>query len=88
MNPVQNKFSLQQVDIKRYLLNVKRQTCPYPQLLTFRAINALSPGDTLEVHLDNPPSVRDIPSALRGKGYNVVEPKKTGDGSWIIIVTV
>jgi TusA-related sulfurtransferase len=56
--------------------------------LTFRAIDALSPGDTLEVHLDNPPSVKGIPPALRGQGYTVEEPKKTGDGSWIITVTV
>jgi TusA-related sulfurtransferase len=88
MNPAQGGCAPQQVGVNRYLLNVKRQTCPYPHLLTCRAIDALSPGDTLEVHLDNPPSVRDIPPALRSRGYDVDDPKETGDGTWIITVTV
>ncbi|NIM46465.1 MAG: hypothetical protein GTO54_12745, partial [Nitrososphaeria archaeon] len=59
------------MDEKRYSLDVRGGVCPYPQLLTTRTLSQLNTGDTLEVTLDNPPSVKDIPPALEKKGYKV-----------------
>ena len=52
-----------------YTIDVTGLACPYPQLLVQSALEDLSPDDVLEVVLDNPPSVRDVPEALRKRGY-------------------
>jgi TusA-related sulfurtransferase len=52
-----------------YSIDVTGLACPYPQLLAQSALEDLSPEDVLEVVLDNPPSVRDVPEALRKRGY-------------------
>jgi TusA-related sulfurtransferase len=54
-----------------YKLDVRGLTCPYPQLLVVRSLNKLYPGDLLEVILDNPPSVKDIPPVIEAKGCSV-----------------
>lgn len=71
MVDAESKFSLRKIDEKRYALDARGFVCPYPQLLVMRALNALSSDEILEVTLDNPPSVRDIPPALEEKGYEV-----------------
>jgi TusA-related sulfurtransferase len=53
-----------------------------------RAIQTLSPDDVLEILLDNPPSVRDIPIALRKQGYEVADPVRTEHGAWKIELTL
>jgi TusA-related sulfurtransferase len=52
-----------------------------------RAIQSLSPDDVLEVLLDNPPSVRDIPLALRKQGHGVTDPVRTEHDAWKIELT-
>lgn len=83
-----NQFTVQRIGEHRYLLDVKGQNCPYPELLTMRAIQTLSTDDVLEVLLDNPPSVRDIPVALRKKGYGVTDPVRTEHDAWKIELTL
>lgn len=68
-------------------MDVRGQNCPYPELLTMRAIQSLSPDDVLEVLLDNPPSVRDIPLALRKQGHGVTDPVRTEHDAWKIELT-
>lgn len=67
----ENKFQVQKTGEKSYKLDVRGLVCPYPQLLVTRALNNLSTDDALEVILDNPPSVRDIPPVIERKGYKV-----------------
>ena len=52
-----------------YTIDVTGLACPYPQLLAQSALEDLSSDDVLEVVLDNPPSVRDLPEALGKRGY-------------------
>lgn len=85
---MEEKFTLRKVGEKRYLLDVRGGVCPYPQLLTLRALGELNQGDVLEVLLDNPPSVRDIPPALERKGYKVSEVLSMEKGVWKVIVTL
>ncbi|MEM2964834.1 MAG: sulfurtransferase TusA family protein [Candidatus Bathyarchaeia archaeon] len=85
---MEEKFILKKVGEKRYFLDVRGGVCPYPQLLTLRALSELTQGDTLEVLLDNPPSVRDIPSALERRGYRVSEVLLLEKGVWKITVTL
>jgi len=83
---MEKKFNLQKMDEKSYCLDVRGYVCPYPQLLTMRALESLSSGDVLEVILDNPPSVRDIPPALKEKGYKVSDVSSIAEGKWKIVV--
>jgi len=83
---MEKRFNLQKTGEKRYSLDVRGSVCPYPQLLTVRALESLSSGDILEVILDNPPSVRDIPPALKEKGYEVSDVSSVDKGTWKIVV--
>jgi tRNA 2-thiouridine synthesizing protein A len=80
------KFEVQKIGENRYSLDVRGSVCPYPQILTLRALNSLSSDSVLEVVLDNPPSVRDIPPVLEEKQY-VVEVSDVAKGAWKIIVS-
>ena len=71
MTSSKRKFQVQKIDDKRYKLDVRGLTCPYPQLLTVRGLSRLAGDDLLEVLVDNPPSVKEIPPILEQKGYNV-----------------
>jgi TusA-related sulfurtransferase len=83
---MEKKFNLQKIGEKRYSLDARGLVCPYPQLLAMRALGGLSSGDVLEVVLDNPPSVRDIPPALREKGHEVSDAERIEKGTWKIVV--
>ena len=52
-----------------YTIDVTGLACPSPQLLAQSALEDLSSDAVLEVVLDNPPSVRDLPEALGKRGY-------------------
>jgi len=71
---------------KLYSIDVQGLTCPYPQVLVTRALEKLSSKDTLEVVLNNPPSVKDIPPALKSRGYDVDDIVSLDQNAWKIIV--
>lgn len=71
-----------------FALDVRGHVCPYPELLTLKAIQSLSAGDTLEVTIDNPPSVRDIPITLENRGLDPPEIKRLDSNTWQIIIRV
>jgi len=80
------KFQVRKIDEKRYELDARGLVCPYPQLLVTRALSNLSLDDVLEVILDNPPSVRDIPPSLKEKGYEVLDVSQLDSSMWKIVV--
>jgi TusA-related sulfurtransferase len=79
------KIQVRKINEKRYELDVRGLTCPYPQLLTMRTLIGLSSDDVLEVILDNPPSAKDVPSALEERGYKV-EVSRLNSSTWKIII--
>lgn len=80
-------YNPKKIGDKRYTIDVQGLTCPYPQVLVTRALDQLSSEDTLEVVLNNPPSARDIPPALKERGHNVAETVTLEKNAWKIIVT-
>ncbi|HDZ17198.1 hypothetical protein LCGC14_0532810 [marine sediment metagenome] len=64
-----NKINLKKIDEKHYELDVRGLVCPFPQVMVTRVLEDLTEEKILEVIIDNPPSVRDIPPALERKGY-------------------
>ncbi|UCH03077.1 MAG: sulfurtransferase TusA family protein [Candidatus Bathyarchaeota archaeon] len=80
--------NIQRISEKRYSLDVRGQVCPYPELLVLRALQSLSSNDILEIVLDNPPSVRDIPASLAKRGYQEINVSLISKGTWKIIVPI
>jgi len=68
---IKDRLQVEKVGEGLYRLDTRGLVCPYPQLLVVRALNNLSSNDVLEVLIDNPPSVRDIPPILKERGYKV-----------------
>ncbi|MBO3842476.1 MAG: sulfurtransferase TusA family protein [Candidatus Brockarchaeota archaeon] len=66
-----DKLRVEKVGDRLYRIDARGLVCPYPQLLVFRALSSLSAGDVLEVLVDNPPSVKDIPPILEERGHKV-----------------
>ena len=71
-----------------FALDVRGHVCPYPELLTLKALQGLSAGDTLEVTIDNPPSVRDIPITLEKRGLDSPKIKRLNSNTWQIIIHI
>ena len=86
MTSLKDKSQLRKIDENRYALDVRGLACPYPQLLVLAAMSDLSSDEVLEVILDNPPSVRDIPPALRERGFRVLDVSRVNSSMWKIIV--
>jgi len=63
------RLKLNKIDDNLYKLDVRGLACPFPQVMVTRALVDMKKEDVLEVIIDNPPSVRDIPPALERKGY-------------------
>ena len=88
MSGLKSRNKVQKNDENHYAIDVTGLACPYPQLFTLNALDEIPPGAELEVLLDNPPSVRDIPLALEQKGYKVIDVSRTEGTKWKIIILV
>lgn len=80
------KNRLSKIDNENYAIDVRGFACPYPQILVMGALEELESGKILEVTLDNPPSAKDVPRALKQKGYEVKEITKVNTVTWKITV--
>jgi len=85
---MENQIDLQKTGENNYSLDVRGLTCPYPQIIVRKALKSLKLGDTLEIDLNNPPSVRDIPLALKDKGYTKIDVSNIEKGTWKIIIKI
>jgi len=87
MRDPEDRLKVRRIGRNRYVLDVRGLTCPYPQLLVTKALSGLSGEDILEVTLDNPPSVRDIPLALEEKGYRIGV-SRLDSSTWIMTIQI
>lgn len=71
-----------------FSLDVRGQVCPYPELLTLKALQNMSAGDILEIMIDNPPSVRDIPITLEKRNLPSPDIVRLDRGTWKITIHV
>ncbi|MFN4046191.1 MAG: sulfurtransferase TusA family protein [Acidilobaceae archaeon] len=78
-------MTLQPREAGVYQLDLRGYVCPYPQIMTLRALKGLRSGEILEVITDNPPSRENVPAARR-EGHEVLGVDKIGVGVWKIIV--
>ena len=71
------ELKLKKIGENVYELDVRGNTCPFPQIFTELALKKI--GDAkLEVITDNPPSARDLPLVFEKRGYKVESKKENG----------
>lgn len=68
----------------RYILDVKGFACPYPQFYSLEALHKLSKGETLEVILDNQPSVSLVQESAKKRECEVVSVAEIEPNTWRI----
>jgi len=67
-------------------LDVTGKLCPWPVMLTMKELSKMVPGEILEVLTDNPPSVVNIPEAVKDEGHEVLGTEPTDPGVYKIVV--
>ncbi len=85
MSSLIKNIKLEKINAKRHALDVRGLACPYPQVLVMVAMDELKINDVLDITLDNPPSVRDVPSALLRRGYEVSSVSRIDSLTWKIV---
>jgi tRNA 2-thiouridine synthesizing protein A len=70
----------------RYVLDLRGYVCPYPQILTLKALKRLNEGAELEVIIDNPASCENVPAVLKKEGHEVLGVERIEPGVWRIRV--
>ncbi len=54
-------------------LDLRGLKCPLPALFSRRALARAAPGTTIEVWVDDPMAVVDVPHMCRGEGYDILD---------------
>ncbi|MBI3990170.1 MAG: sulfurtransferase TusA family protein [candidate division NC10 bacterium] len=67
-------------------LDATGEICPYPLVMTQRAVKALKVGERLLVKVDYPKSSEDIPRWAAEVGHKVLEVRKVGEAEWEILI--
>lgn len=65
-------------------LDVRGEICPYPVMKTREAMDELEPGDELEIWLDYPLALEEIPNWAEDTGHEVLAVEETGTSEWRI----
>ena len=68
------------------VLDVLGRVCPYPLVLTKKAMEKLNSGDVLKVLCDAPASAEDSLPKFCEKQNFTLEVEKVGDASWEIFI--
>ncbi|MCX8031089.1 MAG: sulfurtransferase TusA family protein [Thermodesulfovibrionales bacterium] len=69
------------------VLDVLGRVCPYPLVMTKKALEKLSPGDLLKVLTDAPASAEDsIPRFAEKQGYGIEVVKLEDKGYWELYI--
>lgn len=66
-------------------LDVRGESCPYPELYTLDAINNLESGNILEVIADCPQSFINVPESAKRHGHKVISTLKDGSTLYFYI---
>ncbi|MCS6784944.1 MAG: sulfurtransferase TusA family protein [Candidatus Caldarchaeum sp.] len=76
---------LKKIDDKRYLLDVRGYSCPYPQLFLAKAFKAVQKDDVVEILTDNPPSTETLPKSIKNNKQQYIGTESIQPGVWKIV---
>jgi len=60
-------------------LNAIGKKCPMPILLTKKELKKMSPGQTLELIVDDKGALKDVPALINKTGDTILETKDNGE---------
>jgi len=67
-------------------LNLKGEVCPFTFVKSKLAIEMMSPGQILEITVDNSESAHNVPRSLTNEGHQVLSVDKVNETDWHITV--
>jgi len=65
-------------------LDIRGEVCPYTLVKSKLAIEEIEVGQVLEILLDYPEAVNNIPKAMLNYGHTVLKVEKINPKEWII----
>ncbi len=72
--------------VKKKKLDIKGLVCPYTFVKAKLAIEDMELGEVLEILLDYPEAVHNIPKSMQDHGQKVLKVEQTGITEWVIVV--
>jgi len=69
-------------------LNALGKKCPMPILLTKKELKKMSPGQTLELIVDDKGALKDVPALINKTGDTILETKDNGERITFVIQKV
>ncbi len=70
--------------LQKCSINIKGEVCPYTLVKAKLAMEQIEVGQVLEVLLDWPEAVENIPKAMLNYGHTVLKVEKINTTDWII----
>lgn len=67
-------------------LDLRGEVCPYTFVKTILALETMESGDVLEVTVDHPPAVENVPRSLTNRGHEVLAVTQQTGSEWLIRV--
>jgi TusA-related sulfurtransferase len=67
-------------------LDLRGEVCPSTVVKAILALEILAPGEVLQVALDHPPAVKDVPLSISHRGHEVLELRQDSATDWTITV--
>ncbi len=68
------------------VIDLKDEVCPYTFVKSKLALEQLSAGQVLEIHLGNSESAGNVPRSIDLEGHEVVAVDKPEAGHWVVTV--
>ncbi len=67
-------------------LNLKGKVCPYTFIESMLTLEEMKEGEVLQVIIDYPPSVCEVPKSLKNEGYEILEVRRMNKTDWAVLV--
>lgn len=67
-------------------IDIRGLTCPYTFVKAKLAVEDMEVGQVLEILLDYPDAVKNIPRSMQDHGQTVLKVDKVSDKNWVIVV--
>jgi len=78
-------LDVQEIQIDKEL-NLKGKVCPYTFIESMLALEEMEIGEVLQVIVDYPPAVCDVPKSLKNEGYEILDVNPINETDWAIVV--
>jgi len=67
-------------------VDLKGQVCPYTFVKILLALETMEPGQVLQVVVDYPPAVENVPRSVIYRGHEVLNVGQVNDTDWEIVI--